>query len=375
MSSDQTNSEDDSTTSDQTQEWASYPEVIKTLTKERDRLAKALKIYEAGEGDNLDPRQELQTARTKIQKALPDMAITPNGTPIDVSVRDLLADYWKLVAVRKNTATTGFTSLNEALSGGLEAQRLVGLLGAPNCGKTTFAHQIADFIADSGRPVLYVTSEDTPSALLAKTLARIGNINYTAVLKGLKSEELKINKALAIQLDRKSSDRLRYLDAISGVNLDTIRGKADAHFKSFSNPSDGGPGVLVIDYLQRLARSTKTRTGQGGDLRETVTMLTEWLRALACDLNCTVIAIAAQNRTNYTRSESGSMASAKESGDIEYTCDVMLALTEDKDKSRVAPPGQTPILLHVDKNRQGRRGQQIALNFWPDRQQFTEVEV
>lgn len=370
----ETNSNGDSTTIAQTQEWSGYPEIIKTLTGHRDHLAKLLRIYESGEANALDPRKELQTVRSKVQQALSHLAMTPDGTPLDVSVRDLVGDYWQMVATRKNTATTGFASLNDALSGGFEAQRLVGLLGAPNCGKTTFAHQIADFIADSGRPVLYVTSEDTPSALLAKTLARIGNINYTAVLKGWDTEKDKINKALAQQLDRLSSDRLRYLDAISGVSLDTIREKAESHFKSFNNSEQkGGPGVLVIDYLQRLARSTKTRTGQG-DLRETVTMLTEWLRALACDLNCTVVAITAQNRASYDRSEKGGMASAKESGDIEYTCDVMLALTEDKDKYRSAPPGQTPITLHVDKNRQGRRGQQIALNFWPDRQQFTEVE-
>ena len=74
----------------------------------------------------------------------------------------------------------------------------------------------------------------------------------------------------------------------------------------------------------------------------------------------------------YTRSEStGAMASAKESGDIEYTCDVLMALTEDKDKNRVVPVGRTAILLHIDKNRQGQRGKSISLDFWADRQQFT----
>jgi replicative DNA helicase len=357
-------------------DWSLYPQVIKALEEQRNRLARAERMYQAGEASDLDPRQLLRTAQERIRRALPELAqLAGDGTPVDVTVRDLIADYWNQVKQRKDTATTGFKTLNDALSGGLEAKRLVGVLGMPNCGKTTFVHQVADHIAEAGRPVLYVTSEDSPSVLLAKTLARIGQVNYNAVLKGWPTEEQKINRALAAQLDRKSSDRLRYLDASNGASLDAIRDKAAAHFAQYQDAERGGPGVLVVDYLQRLARSLKARTGQSADLREVVTNLTEWLRALACDLDCCVIVVSAQNRANYGRSGGASaMASAKESGDIEYTCDVMLSLVEDDDKHRVAPAGMTAILLNVEKNRQGKRGVGIPLDFWPDRQQFTEVE-
>ena len=39
------------------------------------------------------------------------------------------------------------------------------------------------------------------------------------------------------------------------------------------------------------------------DLREVVTLVTERLRTLACELDCGVIAVASQNRMGYTRSE------------------------------------------------------------------------
>ena len=85
-----------------------------------------------------------------------------------------------------------------------------------------------------------------------------------------------------------------------------------------------------------------------------------------------MVAIASQNRGGYTRGESTSLASAKESGDIEYTADVMLALVEDKERKKTSP-NLMPVALHVDKNRQGEKDIKIALDFYTKRQQFTEV--
>ena len=128
---------------------------------------------------------------------------------VEQSVRDLLDNYWTQVAKRRDTAPTGFRTLNDILGGGFESKRLVVVLGAPNSGKTTFVHQMAVHIADAGRPVLYVTSEDSPHDLMAKTLARIGSVNYTAVKKGWETERAKISAAITMQVERKTSDLKR----------------------------------------------------------------------------------------------------------------------------------------------------------------------
>lgn len=343
--------------------------MIDTLTLKRNALAASIREFDAGEITDLQGATTVlnETLRA-IQTALPATYDQKSG-PTEHSIEELLTSYWDQVENRKQTAGTGLKALDDILSGGLEPLRLVGVLGAPNCGKTTFVHQIAEHVANAGRPVLYVTSEDTPAALLGKTIARIGKVPYTAVLKGWKSEHAAINKTIADLMDRASCSRLRYLDAANGITMDEIRERARAHFSRFEGQEGNGPGVLVIDYLQRIARAIKFRSGLNKDLREVVSDVTDQLRSISYELNCTVITIASQNRTNYTRGEQGSMASAKESGDIEYTCDVMMALTEDK--QRLAPNQQTAINLYVDKNRQGQRGKTVELNFWPDRQEFS----
>src|SRR5947209_5899771 len=198
-------------------------------------LAHQLRRHDAGK--QIDATQLLQGAKAAIERALG--ATTETVGPFDYSIRDLIAGYWAHVGKRRENASTGFALLNEMLGGGIETQRLVVVLGAPNCGKTTFVHQMADHIANSGRPVLYVTTEDSPYDLLAKTLARISGVNYTAVKKGWENERARINAALALQLDRPSSDRLRYLDATSGVTLATIKEKAQAHFACYQNEPEG----------------------------------------------------------------------------------------------------------------------------------------
>lgn len=376
MSSTHTPNED-YTAPGQADEWTQVQQVIRELTRQRDRLAKANRLYTDGQGDDIDPISELQSTKDALRKAIPDLAarMAPDDAPVDMLVRDLVARYWDQVKKRKNTVTTGIKALDDILSGGLESQRLVTVLGAPNTGKTTFVHQLADHVACGGRPVFYVTSEDTPSALFAKTLARIGKIPYTAVLKGWETERARINDALAAQMDRQSIDRLRYLDATNGVTSDVIeviREKAHEHFTAYPEEKGGGPGVLIIDYLQRLARALAAATNK--EMRFVVGKLTSDLRALAMQLDCTVITIASQNRGGYERGASGSLATAKESGEVEYDCDVLMALTEDKDKNRVPPRDMTAIMLHIDKNRQGQKDRSVALDFWPDCQQFTAAE-
>jgi replicative DNA helicase len=354
-----TTTPNDDTTSDKT------PDIWALIEQVQNELAHNLRLHEAGK--DVSPEKVIRAARMVLEhKKGP--SVTEEAETVFLA-RDLLLNYWAKVTEHKNTATTGFAGLNEILSGGIESQRLLILLGAPNTGKTTFAHQMADFIASSGRPVLYVTSEDTPNALIAKTLARTGKVDYTPVLKGWPNYEASIKQAIASQLASMSSERLCYLDATGNVDLLSIREAAATHFSKFSV----GQGVIFVDYLQRIARAIKRKNNLSQDLRNVVTDVADELRDMAKTMDCAVIAIASQNRGGYTRSEgSTGMASAKESGDIEYTCDVLMALAEDKDRKKTVPH-LTPITLYIDKNRQGPRDRKINLDFYADRQQFTEA--
>jgi hypothetical protein len=139
----------------------------------------------------------LETARSALHMVETlDGQVATNQMQI-ATLGELAASYWDRIAEQHHAASTGLGSLDTALGGGLQTKRLFVILGGPGSGKTTLVNQIAESVAASGRPVVYLTTEDPMSTLLAKTLARLGRIDYGAVLQGLASEQL-LWAALAI---------------------------------------------------------------------------------------------------------------------------------------------------------------------------------
>lgn len=291
----------------------------------------------------------------------------PHG-PQSFTPGDLIASYWDRVDERKEYATTGIGELDRALSGGFDRDRLAVLLGAPGSGKTTLANQMANHAASIRRPVLYVSSEDAPHTLLAKTLARLSKIAYSDVLRGDRDARSRIDEALQAYGASQAAGYLRYVDATQGITLDSIYELALAHFKAVEREASGAP-LLVVDYLQRLSRGENLSI----DARQSTTVYVERLRAMACDLHCTTLVLSAMNRASQYRTDNSTLTSAKESGDIDYTADIIMAIGPQTDAPEPAP-GMRRWMIRIDKNRQGYTTydqSHIALDWWPTYQQFT----
>jgi replicative DNA helicase len=285
-----------------------------------------------------------------------------------------MVDYLEQLKKRKAIPTVG-TSLSELdniLGGGLEPQRLMVLLGAPGGGKTTLANQIACSAAMAGRPVLFVSSEEPPFSLLSKTLARIGKIPYTDVLKGYDHSMAKIEKVFSAYQETLAASHLAYMDITMGGTLEMIERGSEKLFEQFKS---GGNGILIIDYLQNFARQLLAYRNGKQDLRLAVTEIATRLRSIASSLDCTVITLASQHRASQYDATKNALATGKESGDIEYTADVVMSIGDGSTTERVAPDGFTAKVLRVDKNRQGAAGDTCAidLNWSGAYQQFTQV--
>jgi replicative DNA helicase len=255
-----------------------------------------------------------------------------------------MAAFEKALANPGKAIKTGFVGLDGdgkkkdgLLDGGLYAGLYI--IGAiPALGKTTFVLQIADFIAAGGDDVLFFSLEMSAHELMARSISRLTaiddgwgvddeghDLNNTEahsarrIMKGVITNGIEGAK----RTYKEKAGRLFIIEGAGDVGADEIRAKVARHIElTGHNP------VVVVDYLQilkppdDLARATdKQRTDYAVNR----------LKLISREHKTPVIAIASLNRENY--SAKMSMESFKESGNIEYTCDVLMGLELRLDES------------------------------------------
>lgn len=247
---------------------------------------------------------------------------------------------------------TGFNNLDQHqfFSPGLY------VIGAtPAAGKTTFCWQLLEQLAEHGESCIYCSYEMSDIELFTKTAARRlflrdkqTSLTAADIRRGFWSAQLDciINEVA------NSKTNLQVL-ALQDESIDELL----IRLKPLCFDKQKAP-IICLDYLQ-IVPSSKESTKLGVD--DSVRKLKKFQR----DTNSTFIVISSFNRANYTQGVS--FESFKESGNIEYTADVVWALQlnvlnsinssniadlrKKIDDAKKQQPRQ--ILLKCLKNRQG----------------------
>ena len=192
------------------------------------------------------------------------------------------------------------------------------VLGAiSSLGKTTFCGQLADQLASAGEHVLYFTLEQTTLELVSKALSRLmfKTDNTTAltsmdIRRGTKSDALRIARELYASQSK--------FEFIVECSFDTTVENITETVRSYINNTGVKP-IVILDYLQILAPMNNNQT-----TKDVVDYNVRVLKKLQTENDLVVIVISSLNRQNYLTPID--FSSFKESGGIEYTCDVMWGL-------------------------------------------------
>ena len=222
---------------------------------------------------------------------------------------------------------TGINALDKVLDGGLRSG-LYALGAISSMGKTTLSVQIADYIASHGRGVLFVTIEQSSREIVAKSLSRLtrtlndGAWNVVTATEAVSpSKRANWNDSqnesflTACEVYTKSiAPRLRILEGIKQPTTGDIEAVA-----RIMKEHDGEPPVIFVDYLQLMAAPDRHDTDKQATDKNVMA-----LRQIARDMKTPIWVISSLNRSSY--SEGVTLDAWKESGSIEYSCDVLIGL-------------------------------------------------
>ena len=270
---------------------------------------------------------------------------------------------------------TGLHQLDKTLGGGLYPGLYV--LGAiSSLGKTALALQVADKIAEQGLNVLFFSLEMGRYEMTCRSLARVifeqnGNreISTGNILKtNYNGQDIYSQTFFKKALETYKEGPAKHIALHEGnfdLDINALKLKVDEYINI-----TGKKPVIIVDYLQVL-RPLDLRMSEKQHIDLTIVEL----KRISRDLDVPVIAISSFNRANYKTDVT--FEAFKESGAIEYTADVVLAMqlrkNEDDDISEVKNREPRPLELVILKNRRGRPFEVIAMDYWPKQNYFVEI--
>lgn len=223
---------------------------------------------------------------------------------------------------------TGLVPVDRLLGGGFEYGRLHVLAAGSGMGKTTLALQLAVSLSAQGHDVLYVALEQSARVLTRKNVSRctreISEVDAltTWQLKEADREDCRAHLSdgqrttleLAWARHAAQAARLKFIDR--PTSIDELERIVDRHERLRGNTP-----CVVLDYLQLLRPSESQR--HLSSLERTKENVAR-LKALVVQHNLPMLALSSLNRLGYNVAVG--LESLKESGDIEFTADVVLGL-------------------------------------------------
>lgn len=281
----------------------------------------------------------------------------------------------------KNDKKTGFTNLDEQ-AGGLYSGLYV-LAAISSLGKTSFALQLSDQLAERGNDVIFFSLEQSRLELVSKSIAR----------RTAQKDREKAVTSLSIRkgyLPRQVLDAAQEYKAAVADRISIVEGNFACNISFIGDyirqyiRRNGTRPIVIIDYLQILqpAEDSKRQT-----VKETVDNTVTELKRISRELDLTVIVVSSVNRANYLTPID--FESLKESGGIEFTADVVWGLQlqclndglfdkqnnikerrERIKKAKAADPRK--IELCCLKNRYGIANYSCYFNYYPANDLFTE---
>lgn len=273
--------------------------------------------------------------------------------------------------------STGYEDLDK-LTSGFHPADLIILAARPSVGKTAFAINIAQKMAQR-HPVAFFSLEMSAELIMMRILqmeadltsTEIRSIGLNNISGGYSTDMKRTNLSNAIN---KLKNEQLFIDDTSALKLNDIVSKANKLASQHSDLS-----LIVIDYLGLI--TTPINRGNSDSRAQQIGDITRGLKALARDLNVPILVLCQLSRKADDRANKSAkplLSDLRDSGSIEQDADMVLFITrsdyqggtseDNKDqKPQDIDPSRT--VVHLSKNRNGQIGE-LEFSFYKSKSRF-----
>lgn len=253
---------------------------------------------------------------------------------------------------------TGFSKLDKCIFG-LNKSDLIILAARPGMGKTSFAMNIASYVArrNSDVDICMFSLEMSKEQIVLRMLCGDAELPNDAARSGVISSEQLRTVANVVKAYEKT--RI-FIDDTPGVNVASIKSK----LRRMKNL-----GLVIIDYLQLMSSAENYGGNRVGQISE----ITRSLKIMAKELNVPIIVLSQLARGPEQRVDKRPMLSdLRDSGSIEQDADIVLFLYRNSYYENDDP---NPNLCEciVAKNRHGEIGK-VDIGWEGKYTKFKDVE-
>ena len=271
---------------------------------------------------------------------------------------------------------TGFSKLDEALDGGMRPA-LIFLGAITSIGKTTILMQIADYIAQQGKDVIVFALEMSRFELVSRSISRESlriakaqqipqpnnALKFFEIADGepLTKDKAAILKQAEDYYFTRIAPHLFIVEGEGDVTVESIRQQVQTHTEL-----TGAAPVVIVDYLQLLQPPKDANRWSD---KQVVDHNTIAMKHISRDFRTPVIGVLSLNRAAYN--DDVSLSSGKESGAIEYGCDILLGMNQDREND----DGSRSIYIDILKNRSGKKDRRITFDYAPGFSSFKDKAV
>jgi len=311
----------------------------------------AQKLDEAADEFKVEVKRDLTKAREVFMGKLLEDDMEINVISSEQATKEFIHEFeYRHDKQHTNIIQTHFEKLDRIVK--IKPDKLILIAARPSVGKSAFALNVYDQMAQIGKKILIFSLEMNEQEIQERLISKRSRVDYHEVQDPAKMP----TQHMPLIINALKEIRKLPIYYVKNLNV----GLPEMILECKRQKSMGRVDVIFIDYLQLIKRTNKF-----GNTNDCIGEMTRELKLLACEIETPIILLSQLNREIEKRDKkTPRLSDLRDSGAIEQDADIVIFLSK---KEEVGD-----VLLTIAKNRSGELGE-IDYRFVGEYQLFKEI--